>query len=45
VQGQPAQIDCYFTLGIANGKFTEPHGLATQCAPSAVIGAVLSKLG
>lgn len=42
--GQPAQVDCYFTLGISAGKFTEPHGLVTACAPSAIISAVLAKL-
>jgi branched-chain amino acid transport system substrate-binding protein len=44
VPGQPAQVDCYFTLGISGGKFTEPKGLTTSCAPSALIGAILSKL-
>ena len=33
VKGKPTNITCYFTIGIENGKFTEPSGLKTSCVP------------
>jgi branched-chain amino acid transport system substrate-binding protein len=43
-QGQPALVNCYFTFGQSNGKFTEPNGLATSCAPDALVSAIVSSL-
>jgi branched-chain amino acid transport system substrate-binding protein len=35
-QGQPTQITCWFYMGIRDGAFTTPQGLAPDCAPSGV---------
>jgi branched-chain amino acid transport system substrate-binding protein len=37
--GQVNLQDCYFVLGISNGKFTAPQGLKTSCAPTAPVAA------
>ncbi len=39
-----AQVNCYFTMGIDGGKFTEPNGLKTECAPGELVSAVVAKL-
>ncbi|MBZ5739414.1 ABC transporter substrate-binding protein [Nocardioides mangrovi] len=40
-EGKPTIINCYYTLGIENGKFTEPDGLKTKCAPDDLIDTIL----
>jgi branched-chain amino acid transport system substrate-binding protein len=40
--GKPNVINCYFVVGVSAGKFTEPQGLKTDCAPDNVIAAVLT---
>jgi branched-chain amino acid transport system substrate-binding protein len=42
--GQPSLINCYFTMGLSNGKFTAPDGLKTACAPDALIKPIAAKL-
>jgi branched-chain amino acid transport system substrate-binding protein len=41
--GQAANHNCYFTYTIQNGKFVEPNGLKTSCAPDAIVNAVIAK--
>jgi branched-chain amino acid transport system substrate-binding protein len=41
-QDKPTVINCYFVMGVSNGKFTEPQGLKTSCAPDAVVNGVLA---
>jgi branched-chain amino acid transport system substrate-binding protein len=43
-QGQPAVINCYFTMGIKNNKFVTPNGLKTTCAPTAAVAGLLKAL-
>lgn len=43
-QGKPTSVNCYFLLGVSGGKFTEPNGAKTQCAPDAVVSGVLQAL-
>lgn len=43
-KGKPAQIDCYFTMGISGGKPVAPIGLKTNCAPKALVTTVIHKL-
>lgn len=42
--GTPGLINCGFTVGLKDRKFTEPDGLHTSCAPDAVVNAILVKL-
>ena len=41
-KGKPAVINCFFVVGVSNGKFTEPQGLKTSCAPDALVNGVLA---
>jgi branched-chain amino acid transport system substrate-binding protein len=43
--GKPSPQNCYFTYSIQGGKFIEPDGLKTTCAPEAVIAAAATALG
>jgi branched-chain amino acid transport system substrate-binding protein len=43
-EGKPGLINCGFTVGLKDGKFTEPDGLTTTCAPDAVVNGILAKL-
>jgi branched-chain amino acid transport system substrate-binding protein len=43
-EGKPAVVNCYFVVGISGGKFVEPQGLKTSCAPDAVVTGVLASL-
>ncbi len=45
IEGKPTFVNCYFTVGIQNGKFTTPDGLRTQCAPMDKLEPVLKGLG
>ena len=40
-EGKPTIINCYYTLGIKDGEFTEPDGLKTKCAPDDLIDTIL----
>jgi branched-chain amino acid transport system substrate-binding protein len=31
--GKPGNVKCFFIVAIENGKYTEPQGLKTSCAP------------
>jgi branched-chain amino acid transport system substrate-binding protein len=42
--GQTNLQNCYFVLGISNGKFTSPNGLKTACAPDALVSAAVSAI-
>jgi branched-chain amino acid transport system substrate-binding protein len=42
--GRPALVNCYFTVGVADGKFTEPQGVRTSCAPDAVMNQLIASL-
>ncbi|HVV30071.1 MAG TPA: ABC transporter substrate-binding protein [Mycobacteriales bacterium] len=44
VKDKPTLVNCYFTMGVKDGKFTTPNGLKTDCAPDAVINAIASQL-
>lgn len=44
-KGQTARINCYFTLGISNGKFVEPNGLKTSCAPDSLVDSIITSVG
>jgi branched-chain amino acid transport system substrate-binding protein len=44
ILGQPNLQNCYFVLGISNGAFTAPQGLATSCAPDAAVAAAAKAL-
>lgn len=44
-EGKPTIVNCYFTLGIEKGKFTEPEGLKTACAPDDLIDTILKATG
>jgi branched-chain amino acid transport system substrate-binding protein len=41
--GKASNHNCYFTYTIANGKFVEPNGLKTSCAPDALVNAVIAQ--
>ncbi|HVV30129.1 MAG TPA: ABC transporter substrate-binding protein [Mycobacteriales bacterium] len=43
-EGKPTIINCTYTIGISGGKLTAPDGDKTQCAPDAVVNAVVAKL-
>ncbi|WP_250282463.1 ABC transporter substrate-binding protein [Frankia sp. CiP1_Cm_nod2] len=45
VAGKPTSIKCWFTMGIEDGAFVGPNGLATQCAPASVVDPVVATLG
>lgn len=42
--GKPTLVNCYFTLGVDGGKFTEPNGTQTTCVPDAVVSGILAQL-
>jgi branched-chain amino acid transport system substrate-binding protein len=44
VPGQANLQNCYFVLGISNGKFTAPDGLKPSCAPDALVAASVQAL-
>jgi hypothetical protein len=42
--GKVTLHQCYFTYAIKDGKFVEPNGLQTKCAPDAVIDPIVAKI-
>jgi branched-chain amino acid transport system substrate-binding protein len=42
--GKPGIINCYFIAKVVGGRFTEPQGVRTSCAPSAVVNRLLPLL-
>jgi branched-chain amino acid transport system substrate-binding protein len=43
-KGQTSMFNCWFTMAVLNEKFALPDGLATQCAPTAVVSAIAKSL-
>ena len=43
-EGKPTVVNCYFTLGIEKGQFTEPEGLDYKCAPDDLIDTILKSV-
>jgi branched-chain amino acid transport system substrate-binding protein len=43
-EGKPTLVNCFFTMGLQNGKFTSPNGTKTTCAPDAFVSAIVSSL-
>jgi branched-chain amino acid transport system substrate-binding protein len=43
-EGKPTLVNCFFTMGLQNGKFTSPNGTKTTCAPDAFVNAIVSSL-
>ncbi len=39
--GKPSVVNCYFVAKITDGRFTEPQGHRTSCAPNAVVNKAL----
>ncbi len=44
-QGKATLVNCYFTMGIDGGKFTQPNGSKTTCAPDALVAGIVSQIG
>jgi branched-chain amino acid transport system substrate-binding protein len=42
VKGQIAEINCYFVIGIDDGKWVAPQGNKTSCAPDAFVAPIFS---
>jgi branched-chain amino acid transport system substrate-binding protein len=39
-EGKATQLNCWYTIGIANGQFTAPNGSNYQCASPAAVAAI-----
>jgi branched-chain amino acid transport system substrate-binding protein len=44
-QGQPTQVNCYYTLGIKNYSWTLPAKLKINCADAATVSKIAKLLG
>lgn len=42
VKGQIAQINCYFVVGIDDGRWVAPQGNKTSCAPDAFVAPIFT---
>lgn len=45
VKAKPTQVNCFFTMKLADGKFSDAGNGKTECAPDELIGGILSSLG
>jgi branched-chain amino acid transport system substrate-binding protein len=44
VKGKTTQIDCYFVIGIENGKWVAPQGDRTSCAPASFVAPIFTAI-